>query len=81
MTAPLHACGRCHSHWTGLNTAHCNSCHLTFTGVSAFDEHRYNGTCRPITETRLIDRERNGVVMYGWESSDSEDWVQARQDD
>jgi hypothetical protein len=26
--------------------AHCPTCHATFGGVSGFDAHRYQGTCR-----------------------------------
>jgi len=39
-TAVLLTCGGCPSRWSGLARAHCSACHLTFTGVSAFDRHR-----------------------------------------
>lgn len=46
-TADLpHSCGGCSNRWSGENTAHCGSgCHLTFTGLEAFDAHRSNGRC------------------------------------
>ena len=33
-------CPKCASIWGGLNTAHCSGCHLTYTGITAFDKHR-----------------------------------------
>jgi hypothetical protein len=33
-------CARCLARWGGLKTAHCNTCHETFTVVAAFDRHR-----------------------------------------
>lgn len=42
----LLSCSGCPSRWSGLARAHCSGCHLTFTGVSAFDRHRSSeGTC------------------------------------
>lgn len=37
---PEHSCGSCAARWGGLSTAHCGACHVTFTGVWAFDAHR-----------------------------------------
>jgi hypothetical protein len=36
---------RCGAAWGGLRTAHCTSCHRTFSGISAFDGHK-PGRCR-----------------------------------
>lgn len=80
MTVPFYACGRCHTHWTGLNTAHCNTCHLNFSGAPAFDKHRANGACRTPEDSGLVARDRGGATIYGWPSSDTA-WVQARQDE
>jgi hypothetical protein len=44
-TTPAHTCGGCTTRWTGTGTAHCASCHRTFSAVSGFDTHRRNGTC------------------------------------
>ena len=45
-----HSC-RCGARWAGTRTAHCGgSCHLTFNGVSPFDDHRRGGACTPPQE-------------------------------
>jgi hypothetical protein len=36
---------RCGARWSGLGTAHCARCCNTFSGVSAFDDHRKDGAC------------------------------------
>lgn len=33
-------CGGCDTTWTGHRTAHCATCHRTFTGIGPFDLHR-----------------------------------------
>lgn len=33
-------------HKPHFRQAHCTVCHLTFTGVSNFDDHRVGGECR-----------------------------------
>lgn len=42
------SCG-CGARWTGLNAAHCASCHHTFSAPGLFDAHRSaigsHGTC------------------------------------
>ena len=40
MSNHPHHCAKCPSRWAGANTAHCTACHLTFTGLTAFDKHR-----------------------------------------
>ncbi len=47
-------CGECHTCWRGRLICHCATCHLTFTSVGPFDEHRYHGRCR--TEAELTER-------------------------
>lgn len=37
---PPYGCPRCESRWGGLNTGHCAACHITFSGITAFDQHR-----------------------------------------
>lgn len=50
-----HSC-RCQARWGGQKTAHCPTCHLTFTVASNFDRHRRGGARRrpyaalPITD-------------------------------
>jgi hypothetical protein len=36
--------------WSGGRTAHCPTCHETFSGVSVFDQHRVGGRCAPPAE-------------------------------
>lgn len=38
-------CNGCEKRWTGLKSAHCVGCHLTFTSVSGFDTHRRDYKC------------------------------------
>ncbi len=57
-------CPRCPNRWTGHNTAHCPTCHQTFTGITAFDRHRTGShttgrTCLPPTQAGLADAGRN----------------------
>ena len=33
-------CRHCGEQWTGFGTCHCSSCHMTFAGIDAFDQHR-----------------------------------------
>lgn len=32
-------CAKCDNRWSGYETAHCGSCHVTCTGLEAFDQH------------------------------------------
>lgn len=41
-----YTCGGCNNGWGGYRTAHCASCHETFSGVTVFDEHRKDGICQ-----------------------------------
>lgn len=52
-------CGRCDNRWGGMNTAHCAACHLTFTGITAFDAHRRGGVCAVPAEVGLVESSRN----------------------
>ena len=40
-----YTCSGCANTWTGLNYAHCPTCHRTFAGVAWFDEHRRASRC------------------------------------
>lgn len=40
ITAGTSLCVRCGAQWGGLKTAHCATCHQTFTTVANFDCHR-----------------------------------------
>lgn len=56
VVPPL-TCGGCPSRWSGLGRAHCSACHLTFTGVSAFDRHRSDGGCLLPTDLGMVLRD------------------------
>jgi hypothetical protein len=55
----LATCGRCDAHWRGHAVAHCGCCHLTFTSVTGFDVHRYEGRCRSTDELRDLGYDPN----------------------
>lgn len=59
MTEPYRPRCECGATWGGLNTCHCASCHLTFTGVTAFDLHRRTGRCQDprVAGLALADRD------------------------
>lgn len=56
VASPL-TCGRCPSTWSGLSRAHCSACHLTFTGITAFDRHRSDGGCASPVDLGMVLRE------------------------
>lgn len=70
-----HGCGRCSARWNGKKTAHCGSCHETFSGPSAFDQHRVGGTCvqadaATMLRYLLARQERAGYVVWGCAGAD-----------
>ena len=70
-----HWCPRCSARWNGKKTAHCGSCHETFSGPSAFDQHRAGGMCvqaDPVTMMKygLALQERAGYEVWGYAGTD-----------
>lgn len=58
-----HQCSGCDASWNGYNTAHCNGCHRTFTGMTAWEAHRTGThtkgrTCLNPQDVGLIDAGR-----------------------
>jgi hypothetical protein len=47
-------CRGCENWWTGLSSAHCSACHITFTGIYAFDMHRRGGRCADPNDIDLV---------------------------
>lgn len=64
----MSACGGCSATWGGTNTAHCGGCHITTTGVTAFDRHRNQrgerGQCQAPEAVGLVDAGR-AYPCYG----------------
>ncbi|WP_449757758.1 FDXHR family putative zinc-binding protein [Epidermidibacterium keratini] len=50
-------CRKCGSGWGGLNTCHCQRCHVTFSTVANFDRHQRGGECLTPKDAGLV---RNG---------------------
>lgn len=67
------ACSRCTAEWGGLTTCHCSGCHVTFTGISAFDAHRRAGKCLPAESVGLSPTNR-AYPCYGYPRDDSAAW-------
>lgn len=62
MTFLPHHCAKCTGRWNGFNTAHCSACHLTFTGVTAFDKHRAGNHS---VRRYCLSPEEVGLVLTG----------------
>ena len=60
------ACGKA---WSGIKTAHCSACHLTFTTPTAFDKHRRRGACIFPDDAGLV-RSSRGYECYGFPGSE-----------
>lgn len=55
-------CPRCHASWTRTsNTAHCMTCHRTFSTPGVFDRHLLREGCQDPAAVRT----RKGDVVYG----------------
>lgn len=68
-----HGCGRCPKRWNGKKTAHCAGCHETFSGPSAFDQHRDAGVCnsaRGMKVRGLALQQRAGYLVWGYAQTD-----------
>jgi hypothetical protein len=51
-------CNGCDKTWGGLLTAHCSACHITFTGITAFDKHRRRRKCLTPESIGLVLKDR-----------------------
>lgn len=68
-----HTCAKCTNRWSGANTAHCATCHNTFTGVAAFDKHRQNGKCAHPAEVNLTLNPTRAYPCWGTTTTDEPD--------
>jgi hypothetical protein len=68
------SCGRCPARWAGSNTAHCASCHRTFSSPSAFDDHRIRNTvaggCIDPAKAGMVEHQRVGYSVWGYPSDE-----------
>lgn len=60
MSGP-NSCGKCPARWHGQAMCHCRSCHLTFSGVTAFDMHRAGSVDNRSCTTDRLAENRPGV--------------------
>lgn len=70
-----YGCSRCPTRWSGAKTAHCPTCHETFSGPSAFDQHRTGGACVPADDAVMLKhglarQERAGYRVWGYAGAD-----------
>ncbi len=58
-------CRDCDSRWTGLNEAHCASCHRTFGGITGFDKHKVlTGGCLDLATLGMTEVVRVGHTCW-----------------
>lgn len=50
--------------------AHCAGCHYTFTGITAFDSHRKDFTCRHPSTIKMVEGPK------GWHVPAPEGWAE-----
>lgn len=62
-SAIVHSCG---AWWTGAERSHCGGCHLTFTSLTAFDNHRRGQTCNDPATVGLEKREAAFGALWGF---------------
>lgn len=83
----VHGCARCTARWNGKKTAHCPTCHETFSGPSAFDQHRDAGVCntaRGMKVRGLALQQRAGYVVWGYAQADdrwNDTWNEEDEDE
>jgi hypothetical protein len=83
MSFHPHHCNGCSSRWAGSVTSHCAGCHLTFTGLTAFDEHRTGShqqrSCLPPEGAGLALTGRL-YPCWGLPDVDSSDYMEVEDD-
>jgi hypothetical protein len=72
MTSTI-ACGRCNAEWTGLSACHCTAAgsHITFSSLSAFDQHRVAGQCHDPADRGLVPVTRSHWAGWACPGDDS----------
>jgi len=69
----------CGAYWTGARTTHCAACHLTTSGIHAFDAHQRvtDGIlrCLPPDVAGLVPSVRPWGVLWTLPVQDSAPWI------
>lgn len=69
----------CGAQWTGSRTAHCARCHLTTTGLRAFEAHQRitDGIvqCLPPDKAGLVPSQRTGGTVWSQPGGDGDWWA------
>jgi hypothetical protein len=63
MSEPPFSC-RCGKRWGGFDTAHCASCHLTFSTSKNFEKHRVDGKCLDPAQRGMTQTLRGGYELW-----------------
>jgi hypothetical protein len=56
---------RCGARWSGYRTAHCAKCHVTFGGLTAFDQHRPGECLDPASIGLIVMRTSGTCEIWG----------------
>jgi len=51
-------CAKCPAIWTGEGRCHCSKCHITYGGLTSFDNHRRGNKCAKPESLGLKDNGR-----------------------
>lgn len=74
----------CGAYWTGTRTAHCAACHLTTSGIHAFDAHQRITSgivhCLPPDAAGLVLSERPWGVLWTLPVQPSAPWLTSEGD-
>lgn len=57
--------GACGAWWSGEERSHCGGCHVTLTGLTAFERHRRGMRCNPPETVGLVAREKPFGLLWG----------------
>lgn len=64
-------CSGCSSEWSGVNRCHCSKCHITWGGLTSFDQHRKGKKCQTPQSLGLTDNGR-GVWVSDYMGPENE---------
>jgi hypothetical protein len=76
-------CGTCGARWTGQRVSHCGGCHITTSGISAFDAHQTIHGCRNPADVGLVPVVKEWGTLWTQpvrEGADREWWKKRRAD-